>query len=114
MHELGIIFHIIERVEEVCRENRLTTVASVTLEIGEVSGAVDSYLTDCWVWAAEKSEFLKGSTLRIEWLPGITLCDCCGKTYRTLDHGKTCPHCSSGDTHLQSGREIMIKEIEAC
>jgi len=71
LHELGIIFHVIEQVEEVCKENRLKTVASVTLEIGEVSGVVGSYLTDCWVWAAEKSEFLKGSALKIEWLPAL-------------------------------------------
>ena len=46
MHELGIVFHIIDSLESVGRENQLTQVANVTLEIGEVSGVVDSYLTD--------------------------------------------------------------------
>ena len=48
MHELGVVFHVIESVENIGKENQLTKVASVTLEVGEVSGVVPSYLTDCW------------------------------------------------------------------
>ena len=37
MHELGIVFHVIRAVENVGREQGLTDVASVTLELGQVS-----------------------------------------------------------------------------
>ena len=37
MHELGIVFHVIRAVEGIGREQELTDVASVTLELGEVS-----------------------------------------------------------------------------
>ena len=40
MHELGIVFHVIRAVEGIGREQKLTDVASVTLELGEVSGAI--------------------------------------------------------------------------
>ena len=40
MHELGIVFHIIDRVERVGRENGLEKVSAVVLELGEVSGVV--------------------------------------------------------------------------
>lgn len=113
MHELGIVFHIIKQVEEVCAGKGLKAVASVTLEVGEVSTIVDSYLGDCWKWAVEKSEVMKGCALRIEKLPAVTMCDSCGRTYGTVEHGRTCPFCASGDTHLVSGSEVMIKEIEA-
>ena len=46
-------------VEQVVEENHLTKVASVTLEIGEVSGIIPYYLTDCWQWAIQKSQYLK-------------------------------------------------------
>ena len=36
MHELGIVFHIINEIEDVGKENELKTVSSVTVEIGEV------------------------------------------------------------------------------
>jgi hydrogenase nickel incorporation protein HypA/HybF len=113
VHELGIVFHIVKEVEAVCADNALTAVASVTLEVGEVSAIVDTYLTDCWNWAAAKSPVLKGAALRIETLPAVTLCDACGKTYPTVEHGKDCPACGSPETHLLSGDQITIKEIEA-
>ena len=47
MHELGIIVHITKTLNELAVENRLTEIGSVTLEIGEVSGIVPDFLTDC-------------------------------------------------------------------
>lgn len=114
MHELGIVFHIIDSLEEVGKENQLSSVSNVTLEIGEVSGVMDSYLKDCWRWAADKSELLKGSELVIEQIPAVTFCEDCGKTYGTVEYGKICPFCDSDKTYLVSGNEFMIKEIEAC
>ena len=38
MHELGIVFHIIDTVEQVGRENGVTQVRCVTLDVGQVSG----------------------------------------------------------------------------
>ena len=112
MHELGIVFHVIKSVEEVGRQNCLTRVSAVTLEIGEVSGVVPSYLTDCWNWAVKKSDLLRGAQLHIETLPAVTQCGGCGREYPTVAHGRTCPRCGSEDTWLLRGSEISIKEIE--
>ena len=59
MHELGIIVHISRTLDEVAKENNLTEIGSVTLEIGEVSGIVPDYMTDCWKYYREKSELFK-------------------------------------------------------
>ena len=69
MHELGTVFYVIREVEQVVEENHLTKVASVTLEIGEVSGIIPYYLTDCWQWAIQKSQYLKEAELKIETVP---------------------------------------------
>ena len=114
MHELGIVFHIIKSVEEIGAQNELTKVSSVTLELGEVSGIVPEYLTDCWKWAAPKSELLAGSELRVEQVDAVTYCEDCGKTYPTVQYAKICPHCGSDKTYLVTGNEVSIKEIEAC
>ena len=113
MHELGIVFHIIKSVEQVAADNDLEKISAVVLELGEVSGVVPDYLTDCWKWAAAKSELVTGSELKIETLPAVTHCDNCGQDYPTVAHGKTCPHCRSGSTWLLTGNEVNIKEIEA-
>lgn len=114
MHELGIVFHIIDSIEKVGKENRLTDVAVVTLEIGEVAGVIDSYLQDCWQWAAAKSALLKNAKLCIEQIPAVTVCEDCHQTYSTVEYGKTCPYCNSTNTYLVTGNEFNIKEIEAC
>lgn len=114
MHELGIVFHIIKSVESVAKENQLSEIASVTLELGEVSTVIPSYLTDCWKWATDKTDILKGARLEVETIPAVTYCEECGNTYGTVEYGKICPRCKSDRTYLLRGQEVNIKEIEAC
>ncbi len=40
MHELGVVFRVLDMVEEVAAENELTEVESVTLELGEVTTVI--------------------------------------------------------------------------
>lgn len=114
MHELGIIVHISRTLYGVAEENKLSEIGSVTLEVGEVSGIVPEYMTDCWNYYRRKSDLLKEAELKIEILPAVTLCEACQKTYPTVKFGKQCPHCGSGETCLVTGNECSIREIEAC
>lgn len=111
MHELGIVFHIIRSVEEVAVQNNVRRVSAVTLELGEVSGVLEDYLQDCWNWAAAKSDILRGARLQVAVIPAKTLCEDCGMVYPTVAHGRTCPGCGSGHTHLLQGNETMIRDI---
>ena len=113
MHELGIVFHMIETLEEVARQNELTTIQKVTLNLGEVSGVLPDYLVDCWNWAVKRTDVLHDAELDVVSLPAVTVCNDCGKTYGTIAHGKICPHCSSPNTVLLHGNEIEIDTIEA-
>ncbi len=114
MHELGIVFHIVKMVEEVGEQNSLTSVSRVKLTLGEVSGVVPDYLIDCWRWTAEKNDLIHGSVLEVEEAPAVTVCNACGKTYGTVEFGRTCPHCGSEDTVLLAGDQVELTEIEAC
>ena len=113
MHELGTVFYVIEQVEQVCRDNDLSTVGSVTLQIGEVSGIIPEYIVDCWNWAKKKNDFVKDAEIKIETLEAVTYCEDCQKTYPTMQYKKICPYCGSEHTYLLTGNEYNIKEIEA-
>lgn len=113
MHELTIVQDIVETLEEVAKEEKLSQIGSVTLTLGEVSGVVPHYLTDAWDWFCKDSPLLKGSKLLIESSKAITVCNSCHKEYPTRQFGKICPYCDSEDTVLLTGNEISIKEIEA-
>jgi hydrogenase nickel incorporation protein HypA/HybF len=112
VHELSIVFYVVESVEELAEENGFLSVNSVTLELGEVSGVVAMFLQDCWPMAVEDSRCLKDSQLICKTLPAVTVCNSCGMAYGTVAHGKICPHCKSKDTVLLTGNEVSIKEIE--
>ena len=112
MHELGIVFYIIRDVRQAAEEHGVSHVSGVVMNIGEVSTIVPTYLTDCWRWAADKEDLLRGCELKINVLPAVTHCEDCGRDYPTVRHGKTCPHCNSQNTWLLHGNEVEIKEIE--
>ena len=112
MHELGIVFYIIRDVKKVAEENQVAHVSKVVMEIGEVSTIVPDYLTDCWRWAADKEDLLRGAELESRIIPAVSFCGDCQQEFPTVEHGKICPHCGSGNTWLLHGNEVEIKEIE--
>ena len=57
MHELGVVFYVIDDVKKVAVENNVEHVHSVTLQVGEVSTVIPEYLIDCWNWAVKSTIF---------------------------------------------------------
>ena len=112
MHELGIVFYIIRDVKKVAEENGVSHVSAVVMNIGEVSTVIPDYLTDCWRWAADKEDLLRGCELKVNIIPAVTRCEDCGEDYETVRYGKECPHCHGDNTFLVCGSEVEIKEIE--
>ena len=112
MHELGLVNYVVKEVDKIAKEQGIEKVKSVTLEFGEVSGIVTSYLYDYWNWYSKKFPVFDGSSLYCEEIPAVTWCDDCKITYNTVTYGKTCPHCGSGNTWLIRGNEMRIKSVE--
>jgi len=112
MHELGVVFYVVRDVKKIAEENQVSKVSAVTLEIGEVSGIIHHYLTDCFDWAKKKEPVLAEAELKIETIPAVTFCEDCQQEYPTVQHGKICPHCQSEHTYLRRGNEFLIKNIE--
>ena len=54
MHELSIVTHVAKTLEELAEENHLAKIGSVTLKIGEVSGIMTDYFTECWDYFKRK------------------------------------------------------------
>ena len=113
MHELGVVFHIIDDLTEISKEQDIEKIHTVTIQLGEVSGVVPEFLTDAWKWAVDRTDLLKGSELVIETLPAVTFCEDCKEEYETVKYGRICPKCGSDKTYLLKGNEFLIKEIAA-
>ena len=44
MHELGVVFHIMDSLEKVATENQVTDITKVVLELGEVATVLEDYV----------------------------------------------------------------------
>ncbi len=110
---MGIINYVIKDVLEVVAANQVTRVGSVTMCVGEVTGAINEYLIDYWNWARKKEPILAETELIIETIKAVTFCVDCKQEYETVAYGKICPHCKSEHTYLLRGNEYMLKQIEA-
>lgn len=113
MHELGIVFSIMDTLEECAQENSLAHIHKVNVSVGEVSGVLSEYFEDAWNWAAAKHSLTKGAKLSINVIPAVTVCNDCGRTYATVEFGRSCPYCKSSHTELLRGNELEIDSIEA-
>ena len=113
MHELGLVNYVVKKVTAIAEENNVKKIASVTLEFGEVSGIVTSYLYSYWDWYTKKFPLFTGTKLICEEIPAVTWCDNCKRTYETVKYGRECPYCHSPETWLLRGNECVIKEIVA-
>ena len=113
MHELGVIITVVETIEKIAREQHLTKVESLVLQIGELSSIIPKYLESCYP-AAVDGTMLQDTKLLIEVIPGNAMCSNCHKVYHLSESSTKCPHCGSEAWELISGKEFSIKEITAC
>ena len=112
MHELSICYEIVETLEDVVKENELTEVQKVILEIGELSTMIPMYMYECFPCAVDGTMF-EETELKIETVAGIGHCKKCGQKYQLIPNDGVCPNCGENDCEIVSGREFNIKEIVA-
>ncbi len=113
MHELGVVIEVVKTVEKIARENHLTEIDTIVLQIGELSSMIPRYIEECYP-AAVYGTMLNSTKLKIEIIPGNVICKECNKVYNLIQNKKECPHCKGTKWELLCGKEFLIKEIIAC
>ncbi len=112
MHELGILNSMIHTLERTVREEGLTSVDKIVIEVGELSGIVPSYLEKSWP-AARYKTFMENTELEMIVIPGIVKCRTCGRVFNAVDNDLHCPDCGGQDLEILEGNDMVIKEL-AC
>ena len=113
MHELGIVVKVLEQVDAAAEEYHAEKILKVTMEVGQVSSIVPDLFTDAFNWARKKTRYAQQAELEMIIIEGRTYCKSCGETYRTVEHGKKCPHCGSYETYLLTGDQVIVKDVSA-
>lgn len=112
MHELGIVYEVIKVVDQIAKENQVTRVEKIVLEIGELSQAIPRFIQECYPAAVDQTPY-ETTQLQIITLEAIGQCHHCQATYNVVKHHKICPACQGVSFKLLSGQEFNIKEIVA-
>lgn len=112
MHELGIVYEVINIVDGFAKENQLKRVDKIVLEVGQLSQAIPRFLEECYPAAVSETDY-EDTKLEIIVLPANAKCKTCNEVYNIIDHSKICPECQGDEYELVSGQEFNIKEVVA-
>lgn len=112
MHELGLLAEIVDKIEEVAKENKVTEIETLVLDVGEYSGVVPIYLEECFP-AVIEGTLLEKTKLQLNIIKGKAFCHDCKKTFMIAGNEQNCPYCNSQNCEVIEGGEFVIKEIVA-
>lgn len=112
MHELGLVYQVVRTVDDVVKEQALSEVDEIVLEIGEMSDVVPKFIEEAWKATAPTTQY-PNAKMTVEVIKAIARCNKCGSENEVRSINITCPVCDSADFTLLSGREFNIKHIVA-
>lgn len=108
------IVKIYDTLKNVVKEQNVRAIKRVVLLVGDGALVNRHLLSQVWKeYVTQKNEdALKNSEMICEGIRLQSKCSDCSKTFDTSKFGKTCPYCSSENTQITQGVEILIKQIE--
>lgn len=111
MHELSVAQNIIEMVQQHVPPPQWKDVATVRVKIGAVAGIIPDSLEFSFQAITSNSSF---SHVRLvtERIPFRVQCHSCRAVTENEDGFALCGECESADTHILSGTELQLAEIE--
>ena len=111
MHELTLLYGVVDKVGKVCEENGLDHVDAIVIEVGEATSVIPEFLQDGYEVIADDYDFLRGSELIIEKVTAVGLCRECGTEFPIVVNKGFCPKCGSFDKDVIDGTDFFIKEV---
>jgi hydrogenase nickel incorporation protein HypA/HybF len=111
MHELSICQAIVAQVERIAAQHAATTVASITLRIGPLSGVEAMQLEHAYPLAVAGT-VLDRARLVIDSVPVRVRCRTCLEESAATPNRLVCAHCGEWRTDIVSGDELLLASVE--
>jgi hydrogenase nickel incorporation protein HypA/HybF len=112
MHELSIVFSILDSVSESLAAYPGAQVRQVRLRVGELAAVVEDALQFCYGMATEGTA-LEGSKLVVKTVPVVAHCAGCNRDVPIEGlQSFRCSWCGQPVSDLRQGRELEIESIE--
>jgi len=111
MHELAVCQALISQVETIAKNHAASSVASITLGLGPLSGVEEHLLRHAYP-VASAGTIAEGAELKIQSAPIRVRCFECGEETEAKPNRLLCGFCESWRTELISGDELMLVQLE--
>lgn len=110
MHEIGVVRSMVKTVTAFAEANRITNIAEIVVDVGELSLVIPKYVEDIYPRVVENT-FLKNAKLILHVVPGMAECDECNEVFNVVEHKGYCPNCGSFEKTILTGKDFLIREI---
>jgi len=110
MHELSIVKSIIELAENQVIEKGASSVESIELEIGQLSGVDLDALDFAWSCAV-RNTVLQNAKRLINQVHGLARCQECRLEFNMHTYYTSCPNCESFFSEILRGKELRVKTL---
>ena len=111
MHEISVLHHALNTIEDAAREDNARRVSKIVLEVGELTGILPSVFETFFPMLIEDRPLFQDAELVVAVRPGRGLCDDCNNMYNVFKNEGICPSCKSRNKTIISGTELVIREI---
>ncbi len=111
MHELSVCQEIMQQVSQIASAKQASSVDSVTVHIGPLSGIEAHLLQQAFPFAAAGT-IAEDAELIIETLPVRVHCQQCGADSDAKVNRLLCGQCGDYHTQLISGDEMLLASLE--
>jgi hydrogenase nickel incorporation protein HypA/HybF len=111
MHEFAIIQNIIDIAAKTAKENNISHVSAVEVEVGKAAGVIREAMEFAWE-AAIKETILRDAILKITEKSLVVKCMICQQQYEPCDIYEPCPGCGEINPEVISGKELRVVAIE--
>ena len=113
MHEISLVQGLFQQLADLARQNNMTKVITVTMQIGPLSGVVaDSFRFGFEILSAE-DDLVRGADLVINTTAVTYRCSNCGaETKSSAERPENCTECAEVFLIAEGGDELILEKVE--
>lgn len=111
MHEMSLAEGVLQLIEDAAVRDGFRRVATVWIEIGQLSGVEPEAMAFCFD-CVTRGSLADGARLEIITVPGMGHCPECGQDTELLAVYDSCCHCGAVPVQVTGGTEMRVKELE--
>lgn len=110
MHEMSVATTLLAQVLTSAEANRLTTIETVTVELGQLRLVVPEALGMAFA-ALATGTLAAGARLELHDIPAQARCRACGKSYAPGIDDFRCPACGRAEAEILAGDDIILRSL---